>query len=77
MSNVKNTDDLRELLIDEMISVRDGRSQPSRATAISKLATNVVNLLDLDMKAASLRMKVGADTEKSKQIGIDSVKLVS
>lgn len=77
MSNVKNTDDLRELLIDEMISVKEGRSQPSRATAISKLATNVVNLLDLDMKAASLRMKVGADAEKTKQVGIDSVKLVS
>lgn len=74
MNDIKNTDDLRALLIDEMVAVKDGRSQPARATAISKLATNVVNLLDLDIKAASLRLKAPETKERK---DINSIKLVS
>lgn len=43
MSKSKTTEDLREILFDEIKSLRKGETTATQATAVSKLATNIIN----------------------------------
>ena len=49
-----STNDLRGVLFQEILDLRDGKSNPSRAIAVSKLATNIINTAVLDVKAAKM-----------------------
>ena len=49
---MRSTQDLREVLFDEIDQLRSGKSNPQRATALSKIATNIINTARLDIDAS-------------------------
>ncbi len=64
-----STNDLRGVLFQEILDLRDGTSNPSRAVAVSKLATNIINTAVLDVKAAKM-------IQDSKRNGLGSSNIV-
>lgn len=59
---VINTQDLRRILFEEIGDLRNGKSSPQRAVAVSKLATNIINTAVLDIKST----KIVQDSERNR-----------
>jgi len=74
MSN-KTTNDLRGILFQEIQSLRAGQSTPNQATAVSKLATNIINSAALEISVA--RVLQSAKQKENPSIGLEPMKLVS
>lgn len=47
---VRNTAGLRDALFDEIDAIRQGKSNPTRANAVSKLATTVVESVRMEIE---------------------------
>lgn len=54
---------LIECVFDEIDLMREGKSNPQRATAISRLATNIVNMAELEVEYNN-RIEMGGSTLK-------------
>lgn len=48
----RSTQDLREVLFKEIDDLRSGQATAKRATALSKIATNIINTARLDLDAS-------------------------
>lgn len=55
----KSTSDLRNFLLEQMIRVSDGEQNPSEAKAICNYAQQVYNTVNLEVKYAQARAKIG------------------
>jgi hypothetical protein len=59
--NIKSTADLRSFLIEQMAAVVSGETDASKAKSISNLAQQIYNSLNIEVKMAHARDKVGQD----------------
>lgn len=56
MSEIKNTSELREMLLQEIENVRNGTSDPKKAHAISTLASKVLQSAKLDLDVVKFNL---------------------
>ena len=70
----KTTNDLRQILFDEMEDLRNGNSTPNQATAVSKLATNIINSASLEISVAKVIQIANGDSNPPD--GVSAMKLV-
>lgn len=77
-SNIKNTADLRNLLLDVIDGVRKGKVDPQQAKAISGLSSQILQSARLDFNVMKMAMDTGSIsapksvslvTKEVKQIG--------
>ncbi len=65
----KTTKGVRQVLFEEMEAMRNGKSSPTRANAMTKLAMSIVESMRLEMQHESHRAKfplLDGQTEESK-----------
>lgn len=58
MSKIKNTSDLRRLLLDIIGDIRDSKIEPRQALAISSLASQILTSARLDLQADKMNGKI-------------------
>jgi hypothetical protein len=68
----RTTAGLRSALLDELDAIRAGKSNPSRANAVARVATGVVDTLRVEMDSKRHLVNVG----KSPDEDIGSVSLI-
>lgn len=68
---VRNSAGLRDAIFDEIDAIRMGKSNPTRANAVAKLATGIVETVRMEIEVQRhLRSAAGAQPpEHSPQIG--------
>jgi len=71
----KTTSDLRSILFEEIVSLREGKSTASQATAVSKLATNIINSASLEISVA--RVLQAEKEQEVDRVGLQPMQLVS
>ena len=59
--NIRTTADLRSFLIDQMKAVVAGEADAAKAKSVSNLAQQVYNTLNIEVRMAVARERVGAD----------------
>jgi hypothetical protein len=57
---------IREVLFDELDKLRDGTSNPSRANAVAKTATSIINTVRLELEHAKFVTALGEDSRAAK-----------
>lgn len=74
-SNVRNTADLRQMLLDVIDDVRRGKVDPKEAKAISSLASQVLTSakLDLDVRKAGVTENTTAITHTILTLGTSQI----
>lgn len=58
-SDVKDSQELRRFLLDRMVSVSEGELEVAQAKAICNLAQQVYNTLNIEVKTAQAKAKMG------------------
>ena len=71
----QTTNDLRRILFDEIKTLRTGKTTAGQATAVSKLATNIINSASLEITAA--RAVTMIETKEDRTLNLEPMKLVS
>lgn len=68
---VRNSAGLRDAIFDEIDAIRMGKSNPTRANAVAKLATGVVETVRMEIEVQRhLRSTAGApEVQPSAQVG--------
>ena len=60
---MKDTKELRGFLVEQMTKIADGTLEESRGKGVANLAQQVYNTLNIEMKMAGLKKKLGSDFE--------------
>lgn len=71
---IKNTEDLRQMLLGEIELIQNGKSEPGRAREISKLSNQVISSAKLDLEIAKFRDKINVEPEDKVVLGIERKK---
>lgn len=56
----RDTSTLRDILFDELDGLRDGSSDPKRAAAVAKLASQIISTAKVEMEYHKLSMRAKA-----------------
>ncbi len=76
-SNIKNTADLRNLLLDVIDGVRKGKVDPQQAKAISGLSSQILQSARLEFNVMKMAMDTGAvSSPKSVSLVTKEVKTI-
>ena len=67
-----NTNTLRGILFDELISLRAGSSEPRKAAAVAKLAQQIISTAKVEMDYHRLMMQA---KEKGEELALGSMTL--
>lgn len=59
MRKVESTTELRSFLLEQMVSVSEGAQDPAQAKAICNYAQQVYNTVNLEVRYAQAKAKVG------------------
>ena len=74
----RTSNDLKNALLDEIESLRDGTSDYNRATAVAKLAMSVIAVQKTEMEAQRLSLEMSERKpgfQKMERIGVPSLVL--
>ena len=63
MTEQRTTQDLRTILFDSIEKVRDGAMTTTEAGAVSKLATNIINTAELEIKYSQAVSRLDKDDQ--------------
>lgn len=60
----RDTSALRDILFDELEGLRNGTSEPKRASAVAKLASQIISTAKVEMEYHKLAMRAKAQGEE-------------
>lgn len=59
MKPMKNSQELKAFMLEQMVSVANGSQEPTQSKAICNYAQQVYNLTNLELKFAQAKTKIG------------------
>lgn len=65
VTSINNTKELRSFLTDEMLRAANGDVDSSRAKSVTNYAQQIYNTLNIELKTALVREKIGDQVIKS------------